>query len=169
MVDAFGAQIASAVESAITKKLKEGISKLDSLLQFLPKEVHVDDNASLNVTFVNDPQLSSSSIGFEINGLFMGRQKEMLSNYYHRNPHLSVLCRDSAKMLGITLDEAVFNSASSLYYDVSFDNSCTVTFLIYQAIEVRTGVVPVSVLTTIFFFRKDFDVELVSHAAMSML
>lgn len=121
MVDAFGAQIASAVENAITKKLKEGISKLDSLLQSLPKEVHVDHNASLNVTFVNDPQLSSSSIGFEINGLFMGRQNEILPNlYYHRNQHLSVLCRDPAKMLGITLDEAVFNSASSLYYDAKF-------------------------------------------------
>ncbi|KAI3440922.1 uncharacterized protein J3R85_002954 [Psidium guajava] len=121
MVDAFEAQIASAVEKAITKKLKEGISKLDSLLQSLPKEVRVDDNASLNVTFVNVPELSSSSIGFEINGLFMGRQKEMLANYYyHRNPHLSVLCRDPAKMLGITLDEAVFTSASSLYYDAKF-------------------------------------------------
>ncbi|TXG55453.1 hypothetical protein EZV62_020709 [Acer yangbiense] len=57
MVDAYDEKIGSAVENAITKKLKEGILKLDSFLQ-----------ASLNVTFVDNPVLSNSSIGFDING-----------------------------------------------------------------------------------------------------
>ncbi|KAK4846290.1 hypothetical protein QYF36_015471 [Acer negundo] len=84
MVDAFDEKIGSAVENAITKKLKEGILKLDSFLQALPKDVPVDDHASLNVTFVDNPVLNQS------------------------------------KMLGISLDEAVFNSASVLYYDAEF-------------------------------------------------
>ena len=121
MVNAFEEQIGSAVESAITKKLNEGILKLDSFLQALPKEIPVDDNASLNVTFVNDPLLSNSSIEFEINGLFTGRKRDPVPRYRHENSQTLVFCPDSSKMLGIALDEAVFNSASSLYYNVSLE------------------------------------------------
>ncbi len=121
MVNAFEEQIGSAVESAITKKLNEGILKLDSFLQALPKEIPVDDNASLNVTFVNDPLLSNSSIEFEINGLFTGRKRDPVPRYHHENSQTLVFCPDSSKMLGIALDEAVFNSASSLYYNVSLE------------------------------------------------
>uniref|UniRef100_A0A2N9EPR4 Lipid-binding serum glycoprotein C-terminal domain-containing protein n=1 Tax=Fagus sylvatica TaxID=28930 RepID=A0A2N9EPR4_FAGSY len=120
MVNAFEEQIGSAVESAITKKLNEGILKLDSFLQALPKEIPVDDNASLNVTFVNDPLLSNSSIEFEINGLFTGRKRDPVPRYHHENSQTLVFCPDSSKMLGIALDEAVFNSASSLYYNAAF-------------------------------------------------
>jgi lipopolysaccharide-binding protein len=119
MIDAFEDQIGSAVENAIIKKLKEGILKLDSFLQALPKEITVDDNASLNVTFVKDPSLSNSSIGFEINGLFTERKRDLVPMYQSANTQPSVFCPDSSKMLGIALDEAVFNSASSLYYNVS--------------------------------------------------
>ncbi|RDY10390.1 putative BPI/LBP family protein, partial [Mucuna pruriens] len=38
----------------------------------------------------------------------------------HKNSKLPILCTNSSKMLGITLDEAVFNSASALYYDAKF-------------------------------------------------
>ncbi|RVW13343.1 putative BPI/LBP family protein [Vitis vinifera] len=82
VVDAFEEQIGSAVESTITKKLKEGIIKLDSFLQALPKEIPVDNIASLNVTFVNDPLLSNSSIGFDINGLFTRANATTLPKYY---------------------------------------------------------------------------------------
>lgn len=118
MVDAFEEKIGSAVEKAITKKLKEGILKLDSLIQGLPKEIPVDDNASLNVTFVNDPLLSDSSIGFEINGLFTERKRDVFANYRNENSQPSVFCPNSSQMIGISLDEAVFNSASALYYNV---------------------------------------------------
>ncbi|KAB2057350.1 hypothetical protein ES319_A11G162300v1 [Gossypium barbadense] len=121
MINAFEEQIGSAVESAITNKLKDGILKLDSFLQSLPKEIPVDDNASLNVSFVENPQLSSSSIEFDINGLFTdGKTVQPVSNHYRQASQPSVFCTDQSKMLGISLDEAVFNSASALYYDAEF-------------------------------------------------
>lgn len=121
MINAFEEQIGSAVESAITSKLKDGILKLDSFLQSLPKEIPVDDNASLNVSFVENPELSSSSIEFDINGLFTdGKTVQPVSNHYRQASQPSVFCIDQSKMLGISLDEAVFNSASALYYDAEF-------------------------------------------------
>ncbi|TYI01030.1 hypothetical protein ES332_A11G172500v1 [Gossypium tomentosum] len=121
MINAFEEQIGSAVESAITNKLKDGILKLDSFLQSLPKEIPVDDNASLNVSFVENPQLSSFSIEFDINGLFTdGKTVQPVSNHYRPASQPSVFCTDQSKMLGISLDEAVFNSASALYYDAEF-------------------------------------------------
>lgn len=120
MIDAFEEQIGSAVENAITQKLEEGIIKLDSLLQSLPKGIAVDDIASLNVTFVNQPLLTNSSIGFEINGLFAAREEFEVPKYYNKNSQSLISCTDPSKMLGISVDEAVFNSASDLYFDVSF-------------------------------------------------
>ncbi|KAF8414183.1 hypothetical protein HHK36_002182 [Tetracentron sinense] len=120
VVDAFKGQIGSAVENAITKKMKDGILKLDSLLQTIPKEIQVDDIAALNITFMNDPLLSNSSIGLEINGLFTTANKAVVTNYYHKNLQPSVSCKGPPKMLGISLDEAVFNSASAIYYNADF-------------------------------------------------
>ncbi|XP_017428079.2 putative BPI/LBP family protein At1g04970 isoform X1 [Vigna angularis] len=121
VVDAFEEKIGSAVENAITKKLTKGISRLDSYLESLPKEVPVDDHTSLNVTFVNDVLLSDSSVGFETNGLFIERNPSVpILDLYHNNLKLPILCTNSSKMVGITLDEAVFNSASALYYDAKF-------------------------------------------------
>ncbi|KAI9082372.1 hypothetical protein K1719_035795 [Acacia pycnantha] len=119
MVNAFEGQIGSRVDNAITKKLKDGISRLDSFFQKLPKEISVNNNASLNVTLVGDPLLSDSSIGFGVNGLFTGRNVDV-PKYWLKNPKLSVSCTNSSKMLGIALDEAVFNSASSLFYNAKF-------------------------------------------------
>lgn len=119
MVNAFQEQIGSAVENAIAKKLEEGVSKLETLLEGLPKEIPVDDIASLNVTLVNDLLTSNNSIGFEINGLFTRTENAQVSTVFHKNSQSVVSCTDSQKMLGISLDEAVFNSASSLYYNVS--------------------------------------------------
>lgn len=118
-MDAFEGQIGSAVEHAIAKKLEEGVLKLKSLLQGLPKEISVDDIAALNVTFVNDPLLSNTAIGFEINGLFMKTETATVVNNFHKNLQSLVSCTDLSKMLGISLDEAVFNSASALYFNVS--------------------------------------------------
>ncbi|GAU18190.1 hypothetical protein TSUD_248920 [Trifolium subterraneum] len=107
LIDAFEENIGSAVENAITKKLGNGISRLDSYLKSLPKEVPVDDHSSLNVTFVNDVLLSESSIGFETNGLFIGRNGSLpIPNICNKNLKLPILCTNSSKMLAITLDEA---------------------------------------------------------------
>ncbi|KAM7270818.1 hypothetical protein ACFE04_030032 [Oxalis oulophora] len=120
MIDAFQKQIRSAVENAITQNLNEGILQLDSFLQSLPKAIPVDDYASLNVTFLNQPLLSNSFIGFDINGLFRARVKASTNKRLYKKSLSSVLCTDKSKMLGITLDEEVFNSASALYYDAEF-------------------------------------------------
>ncbi|GFY97620.1 lipid-binding serum glycoprotein family protein [Actinidia rufa] len=90
------------------------------LYQALPKEIKVDDTASLNVTFVNDLSLSNSSIGLKINGLFTRNGEDALPNNYLKNSQLPVSCTDSSKMLGISLEEDVFNSASTLYYNAKF-------------------------------------------------
>lgn len=120
MIDAFEEQIGSAVENSITKKLKDGIVKLDTFLQALPKEIPLDDDTYLNATFVNDPVLSNSSIGFEINGLFTARRKPSVSEYHNKDSKALVSCSDPSKMLGIALDEAVFNSVAATYFDAEF-------------------------------------------------
>ncbi|KAK9151477.1 hypothetical protein Syun_009786 [Stephania yunnanensis] len=116
-VDAFEDQIRSAVENTISKKIKEGTIKLDSLLQTLPREVPIDSVASLNVTFVNEPSLGNSSIGVEINGLFTSKNNVSLPSHYRKSYQTSVFCKDREKMLGISLDELVFNSGASIYFD----------------------------------------------------
>ncbi|KAK7300437.1 hypothetical protein RJT34_11281 [Clitoria ternatea] len=119
IVDAFEGIIGSRVEKAIINRLTEGISRLGSYLGSLPKEVPVDDHTSLNVTFVNDVILTDSSIGFEANGLFIENNVSLpLPDLYHKV--LPILCTNSSKMLGITLDEAVFNSGLAVYYDAKF-------------------------------------------------
>lgn len=116
LVDAFVGQIEASVEQAINKKLREGILKLDSVIQSLPKGIPVDDIASLNVTFINDPILRDSSIGFEINGLFTPTDQKWKNKVYRK--HLQDLsCDDPSKMIGISIDEAVFHSASTLYFE----------------------------------------------------
>uniref|UniRef100_A0A7C8ZVV4 Lipid-binding serum glycoprotein C-terminal domain-containing protein n=1 Tax=Opuntia streptacantha TaxID=393608 RepID=A0A7C8ZVV4_OPUST len=115
-VEAFVGQIESAVETTITKKLKEEVLKLDSFLQSFPREIPVDDVASLNVTFINDPVLHNSSIALEMDGLFTPRDQFWKAKSYLE--HLQTfLCDDSSKMIGISIDEAVFNSASTLYFE----------------------------------------------------
>ncbi|KAF4368244.1 putative BPI/LBP family protein At1g04970 [Cannabis sativa] len=120
LIDAFEEEIESAVENGITKKLKEGTLKLDSFLQALPKEIPLDDNGSLNVTLVNVPLLSNSSIGFDINGLFTSSRNAPVPRYTEKNSQSLSACEDPPKMLGISLDEAVFNSASALYFNADF-------------------------------------------------
>uniref|UniRef100_A0A5B7BY55 Lipid-binding serum glycoprotein C-terminal domain-containing protein n=1 Tax=Davidia involucrata TaxID=16924 RepID=A0A5B7BY55_DAVIN len=121
VVDAFGGKIGSSVEDAVSKKIKDGIVKLDSLLQSLPKEVAIDDIAALNVTFVNDLGLSNSSIDLEIDGLFTAMDEVVVSNHYHQNLQSSVyFCQGPAKMVGISLHESVLNSASFVYFNADF-------------------------------------------------
>ncbi|XP_020114957.1 putative BPI/LBP family protein At1g04970 isoform X2 [Ananas comosus] len=114
-VDALGDQIRSAVENTITNKISEGTSKLDSLLQSLPKKINVDNVAALNVTFVKDPVFGNSSIEFDINGLFVSSSGYTDPRCLHKYPLLSS-CGSASKMLWISLDEAVFNSASVVYF-----------------------------------------------------
>lgn len=121
MVNAFKDQIGASVETTISNKLTEGVSDLDSFLQSLPKEIPVDDKAALNVTFTSDPILRDSSITFEIDGLFTKTETNQVlkSSSFRKSAAPSAICPGNSKMLGISLDEAVFNSAAALYYNVS--------------------------------------------------
>lgn len=117
VVDAFSNHIESAVQDAILKKLSSGIAKIDSLLESLPTEIKVDDTSALNVTFVTDPILSDSSIGFVINGLFVPWHKALMSPYSNQISRASVPSYSAAKMIAISLHEDVFNSVSSVYFN----------------------------------------------------
>ncbi|KAJ8426673.1 hypothetical protein Cgig2_030092 [Carnegiea gigantea] len=118
-VEAFVGQIKSAVETTITKKLEEGFLKLDSFLQSFPREIPVDDVASLNVTFISDPVLCNSSVALEINGLFTQRDQSRNAKLY-KERFRTLSCDDPSKMIGISIDEAVFNSASILYFEAGY-------------------------------------------------
>lgn len=119
LIDAFEGKIASAVEDAVPTKLKDAIVKLDYLLQSLPKEVPVTDIAALNITFVDDPELSGSSLDLEINGLFSAKHENALSSHYHRLIQDSSSCKEEDKMVEISLHEDVLKSVSSVYFEVS--------------------------------------------------
>lgn len=120
VVDAFEAPIGSAVENAISKKIKEGILKLDSRLQSLPKQVSVDHTSAMNVTFVDDPVLRNSSVEIDIDGLFMSKDNILIPGYYRKGLHPSDSSNCAAKMVGISLCENVFNTAAVVYFNVSF-------------------------------------------------
>ncbi|XWS27796.1 hypothetical protein CRYUN_Cryun25bG0010800 [Craigia yunnanensis] len=120
IIDAFQGKIVSAVEDAIIKKITEGIIKLDSLLQSLPKQMQVNDFVALNVTFVDDPVLSNSSVELEANGLFTGADGIAVSNYYHKESQSFLSSKDSLKMVEISLHENVFESAASVYFDANY-------------------------------------------------
>ena len=119
MIDAFQDLIESQIEEAVSKKITEGISKLDSLLQTLPKQIPVYNNVAMNVTFVGNPVLSNTSIELDINGLFVPTSdsdssfcdKELVDLFAPNN---------STKMVKISLHEKVFNSISSVFFNVSF-------------------------------------------------
>ncbi|XP_052166744.1 putative BPI/LBP family protein At1g04970 [Oryza glaberrima] len=116
-VDGFSNHIRSSVENAITKKIMEGASKLDSFLGSLPKKIDVDSIAAMNVTFVSDPLFKSSSVEFDIDGLFIPSDKTAVSRHMHfRGVKYVPPLGSSSKMLWISLDEDVFNSVSALYF-----------------------------------------------------
>ncbi|XP_076904713.1 putative BPI/LBP family protein At1g04970 isoform X2 [Bidens hawaiensis] len=117
ILDAFKEEIESTVAKTITNILKTEISKLGYVLQNLPKQIPVDGVAALNVTLVNSPFLSDSSLGFEINGLFIENKSD--KRLYGNSLQPPVRCSDPSKMIGIALDEAVFKSALALYYNIS--------------------------------------------------
>ncbi|ONI29454.1 hypothetical protein PRUPE_1G199100 [Prunus persica] len=120
LVDAFEGQIVSAVEDNISKKIREGIMKLDSLLKSLPKQIALDDIAALNVTFVGNPVLSNSSIEFHINGLFMAPNDDFASSLYNKGSLDHVLFNAPAKMVEISLHENVFSSVSLVFFNENY-------------------------------------------------
>ncbi|KAL1369844.1 putative BPI/LBP family protein At1g04970 [Arachis hypogaea] len=116
LVDAFQGNIASAVEDGISDKVSEGIGKLDTLLQSLPKQISVDNFAELNVSFVGNPVLSSTSIAIAINGLFTERNVVLVPQRYRKRLQVSSACGGLPKMIKVSIHENVFRSASLVYF-----------------------------------------------------
>ncbi|KAG5597919.1 hypothetical protein H5410_039151 [Solanum commersonii] len=124
LIDAFEGRLSSAVENSISKKLREGIVKIDSSLQSLPKEIPIRNIAALNVTFVGDPQFRDSSLVLSINGLISAKEAYTAPPCYHLFASLehllaSIPLKDPASMVTISLHEKVLASASSVYYDAN--------------------------------------------------
>lgn len=111
LVDAFEGKIESTVEDNISKKIGEGVVKLDSSLGSLPREISLAHVAVLNVTFVGSPVLSSSSIEFKIDGLFSPSKKTIVSSYNRGDTE------DSSN--GISRRENILDSASRVPFIVS--------------------------------------------------
>ncbi|XP_058745040.1 putative BPI/LBP family protein At1g04970 [Vicia villosa] len=117
LVDAFKGNIGSAVEDAVSKKIREGIPTLDDLLQTLPKTISLDKTAALNVSFIDNPVLSNSSIELKINGLFSERKGVLVPQGYHKGSDpISLSNGDLPKMINISIHENVFKSASEVYF-----------------------------------------------------
>ena len=122
-IDGFSNHIRSSVENAITSKITEGALKLDSFLESIPKEIYVDKVATVNVTFVDDPLFKSSSVQFDIDGLFIPSDKTALSKHMHfGDTKYAQPLGSSSNMLWISLDEDVFDSVSSLYFEVCYSS-----------------------------------------------
>ena len=119
-MDAFEGNVASTVEEGISEKIKEGIGKLDNLLQSLPKQIALDKTAALNVSFVGNPVLSNTSIAIAINGLFTRRNDVLVPQGYHKGLQISSACGGLPKMIKVSIHENVFKSASLVYFNVSF-------------------------------------------------
>ncbi|KAF8657512.1 hypothetical protein HU200_060075 [Digitaria exilis] len=113
-INAFEDHIKAAVEKAVPENIIEGAGKLDSFLQGLPRTVSLDNIAALNMTFVNDPHYGNSSIQFDINGLITKAVAKTTNLQKH--PQLSLSCGGASKMLLLSIDEDVFNSASEVYF-----------------------------------------------------
>lgn len=102
------------------------VTTVDSVLHSLPKEFVVHDIAAMNVTFVDEPILSKSSIELDINGLFTAAD-HLTSSFYHKRSEELVAYGASSKMVDILLHEKVLDSASLVLFNVNF----TLLYLIY--------------------------------------
>ncbi|XP_052178931.1 putative BPI/LBP family protein At1g04970 [Diospyros lotus] len=117
LVGFFEKPLRSTIEDTVSQAIEDAIMELDPLLKSIPKEISIDNIATLNVTCINDLVYSNDSINFEIDGLFSARDKAVASKYNVRNSQASVSCESAAKMLGISIHEKVVNSASLVYFD----------------------------------------------------
>ncbi|KAL5658531.1 hypothetical protein ACJX0J_031694, partial [Zea mays] len=115
-IDGFSNHIISSVENAIKNKVMEGALKLDSFLGNLPKKIDLDSVAAMNVTVVNDPIFKSSSVEFDIDGLFIPSDETAPRDMHLGDTQFALPLGSSSKMLWISLDEDVFNSVSALYF-----------------------------------------------------
>ncbi|KAL1814835.1 hypothetical protein ACET3Z_017409 [Daucus carota] len=116
VADAFNEDIISSVEVAVTNKITDGIIYVDSLLKSVPKEIPIDNVAAINITLVNGPVFSDSSIELEIDGLLTANDKTLISSLHREVKEDSNPCEGLDKMIWISLHEKVLHSAVSVYF-----------------------------------------------------
>ncbi|KAF3331323.1 BPI/LBP family protein [Carex littledalei] len=125
-INAFKNHIRSAVQKAIIQKVTDGSSKLNALLQKVPKSFSLDNISSLNLTLVSDPVYSDATIEFDINGLFNSLSTKKKANNVLRNNNLRkeahLSSNGESKMVVVSIDEEVFNSALQVYFQAGFMN-----------------------------------------------
>ncbi|KAD5507602.1 hypothetical protein R6Q59_031605 [Mikania micrantha] len=119
IVDFFEDDIISAVENTITNKVIDVVMELDSKFQSFPKEITFGDTAILNATITDGPIMSSTSVLFGIDGLFAQIDSEMTSGSYGISLSSDSSCKNPEKMVGISVHEKVFNSASLVYFNTN--------------------------------------------------
>ncbi|KAL8226434.1 hypothetical protein R6Q57_016266 [Mikania cordata] len=119
IVDFFEDDIISAVENTITNKVIDVVMELDSRFQSFPKEITFGDNAILNATITDDPIMSSTSVLFGIDGLFAQIDSEMTFGSHGISSLSDSSCKSPEKMVGISVHEKVFNSASLVYFNTN--------------------------------------------------
>lgn len=115
MVDAFQKMIISTVEKTVSTKIVENMKKLDSFLQSLPKQRKIDDSAAVNLTFTGNPVLGNSSVEVDINGLFLPKGDDVKVS----GSRSSSVFGGVKRMVTISVEEEVFNSATLVYFNVS--------------------------------------------------
>ncbi|CAN7106311.1 unnamed protein product [Brassica rapa subsp. narinosa] len=113
VVDAFEKKIITTVEETVSNKILEKMKKLDAKLQSLPKEGKIDDNVAVNLTFTGSPVLDDSSVEVGINGLFMANGDGGKKVSGSISPFLTPRVK---RMVGISIEEEVFNSATLVYF-----------------------------------------------------
>lgn len=116
LVDAFEDLIQSAIEDVVSDKIRGVFTTVDSVLHSLPKEFVVRDIAAMNITFVDEPIVSKSSIELDINGLFTAAD-HLTSSFYHKRSEKHVAYGASSKMVDILLHEKVLDSASLVLFN----------------------------------------------------
>ncbi|CAH2053236.1 unnamed protein product [Thlaspi arvense] len=114
VVDAFEKNIISTVENNVSNQILEKLKKLDSFLQSLPKERKIDGNVAVNLSFAGNPVLGDSSVEVEISGLFLPSGSGVVASG-HRSSSISR--GDDKRMVAISIEEEVFNSATLVYFD----------------------------------------------------
>lgn len=94
--------------------------KLDSRLQSFPKEISFGDIAALNATITDGPIMSNTSVLIGIDGLFTQIDRKIPSGGYGISLLPESACNSPKKMVAISVHENVFNSASLVYFNVSY-------------------------------------------------
>lgn len=119
IIDYFEDDIVSTVEDTITNKVTEAVIKLDSVFQSLPKEMTFGNITTLNVTIIEGPIMTTTSLLIGINGLFTQIDPKVTFGHYHNNLPSTGSCNNAEKMVGISVHENVLNSASMVYFNTN--------------------------------------------------